>query len=802
MNNTLQTDSTTQRPAVFLKSVPARIYIDLCLILVLVIAVFGRTLTSYFLADDFGEIRYLHRICTGDFNLLVANFTGNYMQIPGMSVYRPFLLLSLLIDFIIWKTNAAGFYATNLIFYYLDAVLLYLIVLKLGSSNSLQKNRLTALTASVLFAVSPLHCESVSWVLGRVDIVCAFFYLLSFYLLFLSLEKRSRKVTGFAIAAFISGLLVKEMAIGIPVIAFLIGWLYTPESIDGNKRTTYSIRQGFIFAWPYLAATAAYFLVRFLALGTLIGGYVAGFGASQEKSALTRWLDKDTLERIAFPLVQGHFQASEIISLTLLVLYSVLAAIFIIRIVSRQVPWKIFIFLAGWFVTSLLPIYKLWGIGYNLEGARFLFFFTMPLATALAAGLFQNNDEKEAGALDRSLVAVSSAVAILLTAIFAYVAAKTDLIWVNAGKEVKAAALTARSILATDKSSPAVFLGIPKESKGTHMILNGDTFRAAVSPPFADVLPKRRYATFEPIMYSPEFEIDATRLHQLVAEGAEVFVWSSQKRQFDSVQYTGGKPDSYAISPAADAQGLQAGGQSGLLARSADGIVFRNNDGRQGIQLSDLNLNPLKADFAAIEMKTSEQNPSITVSFAGNQTDPDQLKETLAQTKVQVRDNARFQTVYVPLSRHWKWFQSPSIQTFFLRLPTGQSVVKSIKLLEEKGCVPEIQVLKKSANENGTYELAGASNKLQLKVDGNAVKDANRIVLEISKANFFFDNFKESEGADAVDKRISLSRLTEEHELKRSDFAGSGLFQIRAQTLDKSGASIGAPSRCITIIVH
>lgn len=801
MNNTLQTDSTTQRPAVFLKSVPASIYIDLILLLVLVVAVFGRTLTSYFLADDFGEIHYLHRICTGDLNLLVANFTGNYMQIPGMSVYRPFLLLSLLIDFIIWKTNAAGFYATNLIFYFLDVALLYLIVLKLGSSNSRQKNRLTALTASILFAVSPLHCESVSWVLGRVDIVCAFFYLLSFYLIFISIEKGSKAITAFAIAAFISGLLVKEMAIGIPVIALLLGWLYKPNSGDRSKRPVPSIRQGFIFAWPYLAATAAYFLVRYLALGTLLGGYVGGFGASQQKNALDRWLDKDTLERIAFPLVQGHFQAGETITLSLLVLYSILAAIFIIRLVSRQVPGKIFVFLAGWFVTTLLPIYKLWGIGYNLEGARFLFFFTMPLATALAAGLFQNNDEKESRTLDRSLVTVSSAVAFSLTVIFAYVAAKTDLIWVNAGKEVRAAARAASAILAADKASPAVFLGIPKESKGTHMILNGDTFRASVMPPFTDVSPKRQYATFEPIMYSPEFEIDASRLNQLIAEGAEVFVWSSPMRQFESVRYTGNKAYSCKITPDADAKGLQVGGPSGFFARTVDGIVFHNNDGLQGIQLSDLNVNPRLVDFAAIELKTSEQNPSISASFAGKRTESNQLKEALVKTKIRTRDNDQFHMVYVPLSRHWKWFQMPSIQTIFLSLPAGQSVVKSIRLMDEKECCPEIAVLKKSPNENGVYEFTGL-NELQLKIDGSAVKEAQTIVLEIGKENFFFDNFKESSGDEAVEKKVSLSQLSQAHALKRSDFAGSGLFQIRAQALDKDGALVAAPSRCITFSVH
>ncbi|MBX9953159.1 MAG: hypothetical protein K2Y39_28555, partial [Candidatus Obscuribacterales bacterium] len=517
MNNTLQTESTSKsqpRRTALLERVPASIYIDLLLILVLVLVAFGRTLTSYFLADDFGEIRYLHRMCTTDHSLLLANFTGNYMQIPGMSVYRPFLLLSLLIDFIVWKANAAGFYTTNLLFYFFDAALLYLIVLQLASTNSKLRNRLTALSAASLFALSPLHCESVSWVLGRVDIVSAFFYEVSFLTILLSRQAKSRMLTGIAIGSFISGLLVKEMAIGIPVIAFLVGWLYTP----GQKRESMvvSLKNALAFSWPYLAATVLYFIVRFLCLGTLVGGYVAGFGASQEQHALARWLDKDTIERIAFPLVQNHFQSANILCTLLLVLYCLLFANLAVRLLARQFPLKLMVFLGGWFLTTLLPIYKLWGIGYNLEGARFLFFFTMPLSTLLAAGLFQS-DESEEKVLDRSLLSISCAVAIGLSATFGYIAAKTDLIWVNAGKEVKATAISAREILQKYSRYPAIFLGIPKESQGTHMILNGDTFKASVSKPFANDEPRRSFATFDPVMYSPEYKMNSQRLKNMVA---------------------------------------------------------------------------------------------------------------------------------------------------------------------------------------------------------------------------------------------------------------------------------------------
>ncbi len=284
-------------------------------------------------------------------------------------------------------------------------------------------------------------------------------------------------------------------------------------------------------------------------------------------------------------------------------------------------------------------------------------------------------------------------------------------------------------------------------------------------------------------MYSPEFEIDTTRLHQKVAERAEVFAWSNQRRQFDKVQFAGDKPTSYTLSPSADSMGLQIGGQSGHVSRTANEVVFHNNDGRQGIQLSDLNLNPLNADFAAIEMKTAEQNASLTASFAGKQTDKDQLNETLVRTKIHTSDNSRFQTVYVPLSRHWKWFQTPSIETIFLRLPPGHSVVKSIKLLAEKECCPEIAVLGKTANENGVFELAG-SNELQLNVDGSSVKEAATLVCGRSaKPISSFDNFRESEGADAVDKKISLSQLSTNHELKRSDF-----WRFRSLSDPRSGS--------------
>ncbi len=189
--------------------------------------VFNRTLGSYFLADDFGEVAYISRIKDGgEIALIWANFTGNYMQIPSMAVWRPWLLISLLADYFVWGANPFGFYLTNLLSYNLGIVLYYFFLRKLTESFSPLRSGLSSLLCAALFAVSPLHCESISWVVGRVDIVSSVFYLAAVNLLFAATAhfddreaKKYRSLMGFSLLSFVIAMWTKEMPIGLPVLA-------------------------------------------------------------------------------------------------------------------------------------------------------------------------------------------------------------------------------------------------------------------------------------------------------------------------------------------------------------------------------------------------------------------------------------------------------------------------------------------------------------------------------------------------------------------------------------------------------
>ncbi len=171
---------------------PLFLILPLIVFSIIILSAFGRTLNSYFLEDDFGEVLYVSQIFSGHWQSVVTNFTGNYMEIPTMKVYRPCLLLSLMADYALWRTDATGYFATNILFLIGSALVLYLLLLELTKSWYQPRAYVFALSSAALFAASPLHCESVSLMVGRVDIICAF----SIYYRYGVLYTRAIPITG------------------------------------------------------------------------------------------------------------------------------------------------------------------------------------------------------------------------------------------------------------------------------------------------------------------------------------------------------------------------------------------------------------------------------------------------------------------------------------------------------------------------------------------------------------------------------------------------------------------------------
>lgn len=378
--------------------------LPLGIIVIIVMAGFGRTLSSYFLEDDFGEVHYVSQIFAGDWEKFASNFTGNYMQIQTMRVYRPVLLLSIMLDYAIWKTHAIGYFITNIAFLIADAFILYLLLRQLTMSWLSYKSIAFAAFAACLFAAGPLHCESVSLMVGRVDIICLFFYLLALSAFIRRGRESNWQSSLLGLIFFWLALLTKEMAIGLPVLLSAMYFLFpdliaNEQSQQSNlfggrkssnivERCKMAFKMAFLYTWPLWLSLLPYFIIRRLALGTFFGGYVGSIGASQYQHIFEKWLDPDTITRIIFPFNQAVFSNQNIYHSLLADIYIALVLLVILRICLFGMPWSWLALLFVWLATTLAPIYQLWGLGFNLEGARFLFFMTVPLAISLPALIF------------------------------------------------------------------------------------------------------------------------------------------------------------------------------------------------------------------------------------------------------------------------------------------------------------------------------------------------------------------------------------------------------------------------------
>jgi len=151
-------------------------------------------------------------------NVLWAFTTGDAAN------WHPLTWLSLMLDAEVFGNNPQGPHLVNLLFHAANTVLVFLLF-----------RQLTALTwrsalVAALFALHPLHVESVAWIAERKDLLCAFFWLptLMAYARYVTLAKvrnpKSKNFYALAVFLFALALMSKPMAVTLPFLLLLLDW--------------------------------------------------------------------------------------------------------------------------------------------------------------------------------------------------------------------------------------------------------------------------------------------------------------------------------------------------------------------------------------------------------------------------------------------------------------------------------------------------------------------------------------------------------------------------------------------------
>ncbi len=178
------------------------------------------TLHNFFVYDDITQI--LNNPYLQSFHHLKDIFTTPVWSFLGgdypRNYYRPLMSFGYLLGYQFFGPVPWPFHLVNIVLNALVVLVLFFVTWRMFD------DRLPAYIASGLFAIHPVHSESVAWIAAVTDLELAFFFLLTFWF-FLGLSKwRGRKlILGHLsmAASFALALLAKEPAVTLPVLATL-----------------------------------------------------------------------------------------------------------------------------------------------------------------------------------------------------------------------------------------------------------------------------------------------------------------------------------------------------------------------------------------------------------------------------------------------------------------------------------------------------------------------------------------------------------------------------------------------------
>jgi tetratricopeptide (TPR) repeat protein len=145
--------------------------------------------------------------------------------------YHPLTWISHMLDYQVYGLKPGGHHISNLLFHLINTLLLFSILRKatnLSAEGTHGVTQADAIWQSVfvagLFALHPLHVESVAWVAERKDVLSTMFWLLTMLVYVRYVEKPTKLNYLLVALSFALGLLSKPMLVTLPFVLLLLDY--------------------------------------------------------------------------------------------------------------------------------------------------------------------------------------------------------------------------------------------------------------------------------------------------------------------------------------------------------------------------------------------------------------------------------------------------------------------------------------------------------------------------------------------------------------------------------------------------
>jgi len=362
---------------------PSRQKLIVCIVLtVLTLVVFWQVNQYDFVFDDLAYVTGNSHVQSG---ITLDGFSWAFSTTDA-EFWHPLTWLSLMFDYQLYGLNAGGYHLSNHILHVMSALLLFWLFNRM--TGAIWRSAFVA----ALFALHPLHVESVAWIAERKDVLSGFFWMLTLCLYVYYSEKPAIKRYLLVIFSFVCALMSKPMVVTLPVIMILLD--YWPLGRFMSKKGNWVL-------WQLREKTPFFILSAIFSVITLFAQYnpsVKHFSfysriANAPVSFVT-YLEKtfwphDMAVFYPFSIQIPVWQA--IGSILLIIVISVAVVAMMKRMPYLFVGWL-------WYAITLLPVIGIIQVGDFAMADRYHYLPSIGIAVMLAWGvplLFPREDMRK-----------------------------------------------------------------------------------------------------------------------------------------------------------------------------------------------------------------------------------------------------------------------------------------------------------------------------------------------------------------------------------------------------------------------
>jgi len=246
--------------------------------LVLGFLVYTNTLGGQFVYDD--QLQISRNTLIQDGSQFWRALTSDVWSFKGgdqtqSNYWRPSFVLWVILNFRCFGFELLGWHLANVLLHLAVITLAFVVLRRFAISAPV------AGAIALIFAVHPVHCESVAWISGAPDLILGTALLGSLYFVQLLSKKQTALRWVLSIGPYLVALGAKEMALLFPLL--IVAVLYRDDREPRERNSSWA--RIVSITWPFVVVAVIYFLTRRSILGAT--QRLPEGGASLQQAILT-----------------------------------------------------------------------------------------------------------------------------------------------------------------------------------------------------------------------------------------------------------------------------------------------------------------------------------------------------------------------------------------------------------------------------------------------------------------------------------------------------------------------------------